>query len=81
MGEVEDKDKLHLDIQRFIDDLFNNSYFIGCIELDMPNASYQGIVKVLSEHEELFRERNLQIAFIKKELGYHLIIDRTKRRL
>lgn len=77
---MSESDRIHVNIRRFIDDLFNNSHFISCIELNMPNASYQGIVKVLSQHEELFRERNLQIAFIKKELGYCLIIDRTKRR-
>lgn len=74
MSEI---DRIHVSIRRFIEDLFNNCHFIARVELDIPNADYQNVIKTLKEHEELLRERHLKCAFIKENIGYKLIIDRT----
>ena len=72
-------DAMHSDIQSFVNDLFDNSHYIARIELDMPKATYQSIIEVLSKYEELFQERRLKCAFVKESIGYRIIIDRTER--
>ena len=74
---MSESDRIHVSIRRFIEDLFNNCYFIARVELDIPNADYQNVIKTLKEHEELLREHHLKCAFIKDDIGYKMIIDRT----
>ena len=74
---MSESDRIHVSIRRFIEDLFNNCYFIARVELDIPDADYQNVIKTLKEHEELLREHHLKCAFIKDDIGYKMIINRN----
>lgn len=65
----------HYRLCLLIDSLFENTKVINEIKISIPNADYQGLVTVLKDNEDFFRERKVTWEIIHKDSGFVLRID------
>lgn len=60
-----------------LDDLFTNTKVINEIKISIPNADYDGLVEVLKDNKDFFRDRNIAWEIVHKDSGFVLRIDRV----
>ena len=65
----------HYRLCYLIDSLFENTKVINEIKISIPNAYYQGLVRVLKDNEDFFRERDIKWEILHKDTGFILRID------
>ena len=65
----------HYRLCLLIDSLFENTNVINEIKINIPNADNQGLVTVLKDNEDFFRNRKAKWESVHKNSGFVLRID------
>lgn len=74
MQDISNEDTLSV-----LETLFKESNFIAEMKFNIPSADYHSLLKMLKEHEDFFKSRNISWSIIHNDTGFILRIDRINK--